>query len=78
MIDKEYTKEFYKVNITAGHVEDNLERVARYINGLRFEIQDEINLLSPNSIEEVYQFSLKAKEKLARKSQGKRKWSLRG
>ena len=42
-----------------------------YINGLKFEIQDEMNLLYPNSMEEVYLFSLKAKEKLARKIQDK-------
>ena len=36
----EYTKEFYKVNIRVGYVEDNLERAARYINGMRYEIQD--------------------------------------
>ena len=36
LIVKEYTEEFYKVNIRAGYVEDCPERVARYINGLRF------------------------------------------
>ena len=68
---KEYTKEFYKVNIRAGYVEDSPKRVSRYINGMRFEIQDEMNLLCPSSMEVAYQFSLKAKEKLARKSQEK-------
>eukprot|EP00253_Pinus_taeda_P009769 PITA_09769 len=32
---KEYTEEFYRLNIRTGHVEDDLEEVARYINGLR-------------------------------------------
>ena len=67
----EYTEEFYKVNIRVGHVEDNLERVAKYINWLRFEIQDEMNLLSLNYVEEASQFSLKVEEKLVRRSQGK-------
>ena len=31
------------------------------------EIQDEINILSPMTIEEAYQCALKAKEKIARK-----------
>jgi hypothetical protein len=44
-----------------------MENVARYINGLKFNIRDEINLLSPRTIEEAYQLALKAKEKLSRK-----------
>ena len=51
---KEYIEEFDKVNIRAGYIEDWLERVARDINELRFEIQDEMNLLCPSSIEEAY------------------------
>lgn len=33
-----YTKEFYKVNLRAGYVEESAEKTARYINGLRMEI----------------------------------------
>ena len=54
MAIKEYTEEFYKVNNREGDMEDNPERVAKYINGSIFEIQDEMNLLSPNSVEEAY------------------------
>lgn len=43
---KEYIAEFYKVNIREHNVEDNPERVAKYINRMRFEIQVEMNLLS--------------------------------
>ena len=39
-IVREYTEEFYKVNIRSGHVEDTPERVSRYVNGIRFDIQD--------------------------------------
>ena len=74
MIFKKYTKEFYMVNIREGYVEDNPKRVSRYINGLRFEIQDEMNLLCPIYMEESYQLSLKVEYKLERnrklKSQG--------
>ena len=59
-------------------MEDNPKRVAKYINGLRFEIQDEMNMLSPNSMEESYRFSLKVEQKLARKNQGKILGSFRG
>ena len=64
---KEYTEEFYRLNIRTGHVEDDLEKVARYINGLRYEIQDEISLLSLKTVEDAYQAALKAEEKLLRK-----------
>ena len=32
MIVKEYTEEFYKLRIRVGHVEDDMEKVSRYIN----------------------------------------------
>ncbi|KAH9292214.1 hypothetical protein KI387_042602, partial [Taxus chinensis] len=64
---KEYTEEFYRLTIRSGHIEEDLEKVARYINGLRFNIQDEISLLTPKTIEEAYQIALKAEEKIARR-----------
>eukprot|EP00253_Pinus_taeda_P011709 PITA_11709 len=64
---KEYTKEFYRLSIRVGHAEDDMEKVARYINGLRYDIQDEINLLSLKTIEDAYQAGLKAEEKMLRK-----------
>jgi len=64
---KAYTEEFYKLTIRMGHIEENMEKVARYINGLKFNIRDEIDLLSPRTIEEAYQIALKAKEKLSKK-----------
>eukprot|EP00253_Pinus_taeda_P028343 PITA_28343 len=67
MFVKEYTEEFYRLNIRTWHVEDDLEKVARYINGLRYEIQDEISLLSLKTIEDAYQAALKAEEKLLHK-----------
>jgi hypothetical protein len=67
MTVKEYTKEFYKMNIRTGQREKDEEKVSRYINGLRYEIQDEINMMSVRTVEDAYQISLKAEEKLARK-----------
>jgi hypothetical protein len=40
MIVKEYIEEFYRLSIRDGHVEEDVEKVSRYINGLRYEIQD--------------------------------------
>ena len=70
---REYTKELYKVNIRYGHIEDTPERVARYVNGLRSYIQDELILSSLRSVEEACQVSLKAEEKLMRRKSQKEK-----
>ena len=50
---REYTEEFYKVNLRAGYVEELAEKVARYVNGLRMDIQEEINMISPRTMEEA-------------------------
>lgn len=67
---KEYTEEFYKLTIRVGHVEDDPEKIGRYVNGLCLNIQDEITLLNFRSIEEAYQSALKVEEKLSRRQQG--------
>ena len=67
MTVREFTKEFYKVNIRLGQIEDTPEKVARYVNSLTFDIQDKLSLLSLRSIKEAYQVALKAEEKLVRK-----------
>jgi hypothetical protein len=43
---KEYTEEFYRLNIRDGQKENEDEKTTRYINGLRYEIQEEINMMS--------------------------------
>jgi uncharacterized protein YjbK len=63
---KEYTEEFYRLNIRTGQREKDDEKIARYINGLRYEIQDEISMMTMRTVEDVYQIALKEKEKLAR------------
>ena len=35
MTMKEYTKEFYRLDISSRHVDDDVEKIAKYINGLR-------------------------------------------
>ena len=67
MTVRDYTEEFYKVNIRSGHMEDTPERVTRYVNGLRFDIQDELSLLSLRYVKEAYQIAMKVDEKLMRK-----------
>jgi hypothetical protein len=71
MTVKEYTEEFYRLNIRAGHRESDDEKVARYLNGLRYDIQDELSMVTIRIVEDAYQMALKAEEKLNRK-QGQR------
>jgi hypothetical protein len=80
MTVKEYTKEFYRLNIRAGHRESNDEKVSRYMNGLRYEIQDEISMETIRMVENAYQMDLKAEEKLNRKQsqRGRGRSQLRG
>lgn len=64
---KEYTEEFYKLDIKSRHVDDEVEKVSRYLNGSRTSIQNEISYVKKDSVEEAYQFYLKAEEILAKK-----------
>jgi len=58
---KEYTEEFYRLDIKVGHVHDDIEKIARYMNGLRSGIQDEISFVKLESVEEACQYALKLK-----------------
>eukprot|EP00253_Pinus_taeda_P025527 PITA_25527 len=78
MTVKEFTEEFYKLNLRAGYVEDTPEKTARFANGLRGEILDEISILSPQTLDEAYQFALKAEEKINWKQNAKRGGTGRG
>ena len=59
------------MNIRAGHRETNDEKVARFINDMRYEIQDEINMVIIRNVEDAYQIDLKTEENLARKQSQK-------
>ena len=39
MTVKEYIEEFYRLDIKSGHVDEDVEKIARYINGLRSEFK---------------------------------------
>jgi hypothetical protein len=67
MTVKEYSEEFYKLNIKASHWESNDEKVAIDINGLRYDIQDDMSTVTIQTVEDAYQMALKAEEKLSRK-----------
>jgi hypothetical protein len=67
MTVKEYTEEFYRLNIRIGQRERDEEKIARYVNGLRYEVQDEMSMMPVRTVEDAYQFVLKAEEKMAKK-----------
>ena len=77
MTMKEYTEEFYRLDIRSGHVDDDVEKIARYIIGLRSRIQDEMIFVKLESVEEAYQYSLKV-EKILTKKHEQRKISRGG
>ena len=61
---REYAKEFYGINNRVGYTEDTSKKVARYMNGFKFDTQYEMSLFSPNSVEASYQCALKVEEKM--------------
>jgi hypothetical protein len=54
MTVKEYTEEFYRLNIRTRQREKDDEKFSRYINGLRYEIQDEISMMTVRTMEDAY------------------------
>jgi hypothetical protein len=71
MTVKRYTEEFYQLNIRVGHCESYDEKFVRYMNGLRYEIEDEMSMVTIRNVEDAYHIALKEEVKLARK-QGQR------
>lgn len=43
--------------------------VARYLNGLRYNIEDEISLLAPKSVQQCFQMEMRVEEKLKRRQE---------
>ena len=54
MTVKEYTEDFFRLSIRVGHTQGGVERAARYINGLRYDIQDELGLLRQKTVEDSF------------------------
>jgi hypothetical protein len=61
------------LNIRVGQKENDEEKVYRYINALRYNIQDDISMMTMRNVEDDYQVTLKEKEKLARHQSHKNK-----
>jgi hypothetical protein len=67
MIVKEYTEEFHRLNIKAGHRESDDENFSRYMNVQRYDIQDEMSMVTIQTVKDAYQMALKSEEKLRQK-----------
>ena len=51
------------------HDEEMEEKIARYMGGLRLNIQDDLSLSTLRSVDECYQLALKAVEKIKRRQE---------
>ena len=63
-----YTKEFHKLTLRAQVLENEKQKLARYLNGLKYSIKDEVVLFNPKSVHQCYQMTLKIEEKIKRKN----------
>ena len=60
---EELTNEFYQLSIHLDHQEIDEQLAARYVNYLKFYIQDELSMHRVRNAEEEYQLALKVEEK---------------
>lgn len=77
-----YMEEFHKLSFRSKRQEEESEKVPMYLNGLRMNIQDEINILALEIVNNYFQLALRVEEKLKRRSEqgnkGKGGRSFRG
>ncbi|XP_059070715.1 uncharacterized protein LOC131860330 [Cryptomeria japonica] len=58
-----YTEEFYKLSLKTKISETENQKLARYVNGLKYSIQDELSLFNLESVHKCHQMVLKIEEK---------------
>ena len=75
---QDYTNEFYQLSMRIEHQENTEQMAARYMNGLKFTIQDELSMHRVTSMEEAYQLALKAEEKQNRQYTQRNRGGRRG
>lgn len=64
---KTYNNEFYKLSIRSRWDEDEVEKMAKYLGFLRFNIQDELVVANPKTVEDFIQLAIKVEEKIKRR-----------
>ncbi len=62
-----YTEEFLKLCMKTNMAEDEEDKLARYMNGLKVPIQEELSLHYPTTVNKCHQMALKVEEKWKRK-----------
>ena len=58
-----YTQEFHNLTLRAKMYETEKQKPARYINGLKYSIQDELTLITLGSVHQCFNMALKFEEK---------------
>ena len=66
------------INLRARYIEDTTKKVARHFNGLRYDIQNELSLVSPIGVDEAYQYALRVEERIQRRQSTREKFGTRG
>ncbi|XP_059067542.1 uncharacterized protein LOC131858346 [Cryptomeria japonica] len=64
-----YTQEFHNLTLKAKMFETEKQKLARYINGLKYSIQDELTLVNVESVHKCFQLALKIEEKQKRRGE---------
>ena len=75
---EELMNEFYQLSIQVDHQETDEQLAARYVNCLKFSIQDELSMHRVRNVEEAYQLALKGEEKQNRQFFQRNRGARRG
>ena len=77
-----YTQEFHNLTLRAKMYEIEKQKLARYVNGLKYSIQDELTLITLGLVHQCFNMALKIEEKHKRKgetsSRGRGRFNGRG
>jgi hypothetical protein len=75
---EELTNEFYQLSICVDHQETDEKLAARYVNCLKFSIQDELSMHRVHDVEEAYQLALNFEENLNQQFSQRNRGERRG
>ena len=67
-----YTEEFHNLVMKSGIVEPENLKLARYLQGLKLSIQDELSLTTITTIQKCFMLASKVEERFKRSEQGGR------
>lgn len=56
MVVKEYIEEFYNLSIRSWHSDEEDEAIDRYINGIRYSLQDEASIMRIGIVGKAYHY----------------------